>query len=402
MADTFTDLDITTGVFTTNVALLEAPVIVYPTLGLGLSIPILTAIEGLHTAQRIGIILDQPVDCASVVPGNFGTDQGWILTGTAAQQTGSNQFAFSVSDVAPQLTSVVKSASGVTLDFHRNLGPGVVAPSGSGNAGWNTNGNTSKPAATSILVPLTDVPPVLQSLSGDATGLVATFNLPVNCGTPSFVQPVGAGWEFDESVAQSSPEAIFVGIDDVMTGGMSVVRITQGDRVIAIDFTDNVVLSAGGLDPANWIFGTVVPGAVPVSARTVTVDGKAVILTTTQFTGDKIYTLYPPTAEITSDLGDVYSGPAFFNFLAVGHNPAIIQTRVLDATHIDVIFNEDVTTETATDPNNYAFEPPLQVTDVNRLNDSAYRLVVVGWRPGQVYELTVSNIVDLANNPVVN
>lgn len=246
--------------------------------------------------------------------------------------------------------------------------------------------------------------PKLTTIGVDGSNNIALgFDQPIDLWTPTTTQPVNAGWRFlPTSNRQNGPTSIVLGIEDVIIGGMVVARITPSDRLLVIEFTDSVVLTPTGQDPASWAIGAVSPGAAPVSVTGLTVDLKRVILATTQFTGTETYALRLPTAEIASVNGDLYNGSASINFIGTGHYPSVLGTRIIDARHIDVIFSEDVKTETATIPANYAFEPPLEVSGVTRLNGSTYRLTVVGFRSSQLYTMTVTGVRDLANNLIVN
>lgn len=81
--------------------------------------------------------------------------------------------------------------------------------------------------------------------------------------------------------------------------------------------------------------------------------------------------------------------------------PTILTTRSpSDARKLDVYFSEPVVESEALEAANYSISPTLAVRGVTKLTDSVYRLTTDRQDVGQVYNVTASNIHDLAGNVI--
>ncbi len=75
-------------------------------------------------------------------------------------------------------------------------------------------------------------------------------------------------------------------------------------------------------------------------------------------------------------------------------------TKTYDERHLDVIFSEAVVEADALTITNYSIDPALEVVSAEKITDLHYRITTGPQTLLGSYEVTITNIRDLAHNPV--
>lgn len=96
------------------------------------------------------------------------------------------------------------------------------------------------------------------------------------------------------------------------------------------------------------------------------------------------------------------SQPAEYNWTVSADTtpPTLLLVRTVDARIVEVVFSEDVVASEALNPANYVITGAggLAVNGVTQLSASIYRLSTARQTVGASYNVTASNIHDLAGN----
>jgi hypothetical protein len=156
-------------------------------------------------------------------------------------------------------------------------------------------------------------------------------------------------------------------------------------------------LEGPAADPTQWIL-TPTDGGDATSVTALAISGPRVVLTTTEHTNGKNYTVTVPTIGLVDVNHNPYQGPFVFDYVGVGLSPTILQARSVDARIAEVVYDEVVDVVTATDPANYSISPTLEVTSVVRVTDLIYRLTTARQTKGVSYTVTVTGVRDIEGN----
>lgn len=106
------------------------------------------------------------------------------------------------------------------------------------------------------------------------------------------------------------------------------------------------------------------------------------------------------TVTITNAQGNATSSPATLNVAPDTFAPEPVYARTFGALDsVEVGFNEPVTADSAGDASNYSISGGIAVESVEVLNPTTVRLTTSAMSYNVAYTLTVSGIVDLADNP---
>jgi hypothetical protein len=169
---------------------------------------------------------------------------------------------------------------------------------------------------------------------------------------------------------------------------------------VDIIFNANVAISGPAADYTNWDITENSIYADPSISAVEVVSGNRVRLTISEQTALGTYTIQIPTLGVTTDTGSPLVGPFSIDFLGIGVGPDVAMAKALDARTLEVIFTEAVREDDATTVSNYSIAPPLTVSAAVKVTDLVYRLTTSKQTYGTVYTVTISNIRDLANNPI--
>jgi hypothetical protein len=180
----------------------------------------------------------------------------------------------------------------------------------------------------------------------------------------------------------------------------NLVSATPGPSYIDLLFDEDVgTLTLQAADPSFWTFTTT--GLVPISTVSVSIIGAETVrvVTTEPHTGDS-YTLTLPSNGLKSVASEPYNGVPTVTFTGIGIAPTASQTTVIDSRHVRLVYSEPVQTAEAIVATNYSISPPLAVLSVSQETSTTYVVNTAPQVPGTSYLLTISNVKDLANNPV--
>lgn len=175
------------------------------------------------------------------------------------------------------------------------------------------------------------------------------------------------------------------GLGEDVAGGSSgfvLTSTTPAQNQITLGFASGASLLSGPSAVAgNWTL----TGGLTVTA--VALSGGAVVLTTTNQTGGGTYTLHIPLGVMS--FGNGFLGPYETTFTGVQTTPTITISRAVDARTVDIVFAQapDVIAD-ALDPARYSVDNGLQVTAVERLTATWYRLTTTQQLVGTSYTVT--------------
>lgn len=172
---------------------------------------------------------------------------------------------------------------------------------------------------------------------------------------------------------------------------INLLSTTGSNKLVTLSFDATPVLTGNSLLPNNW---TTSP---ELSISNATVVGDSILLTTSEQTTGKLYTLNVPSG-ISSQDGLLWIGPFTQTFTGVGQGPSILNIYCIDARTIDVSFSEEVYEPDALTKENYSINNGLQVFKVVKVSKTTYRLTTSKQAVGTSYTVTASNIRDIYGN----
>lgn len=123
-------------------------------------------------------------------------------------------------------------------------------------------------------------------------------------------------------------------------------------------------------------------------------------LYTEEQTTGATYTLELPRVGIVSVTGNPLNTPYKFTFTGQGVPPVFAMVRPVDARTLHVIFSEAVLESDATNISNYTITPTLSVFSATKITDRHYELKTSKQNELTTYSVEISNIRDLAQNPI--
>jgi hypothetical protein len=92
--------------------------------------------------------------------------------------------------------------------------------------------------------------------------------------------------------------------------------------------------------------------------------------------------------------------PAPINVTGVGQLPYVVTAYSRDNTTFVLIFSEDVTESSATNVANYSIAPALDVVSIVKLNSTTYAMTTSQQTANTAYHVTLTGVIDRANNPI--
>lgn len=184
-------------------------------------------------------------------------------------------------------------------------------------------------------------------------------------------------------------------------GGFLLTSVIPSSTYIDLAFTFALAqISGPAVDPTQYTI-TPLNGGNAVTILSAALVGGNVRLTTTEFTNGKTYRVTLPYASFNDGNSDIFQGPFFMDFVAVGVAPTVVMIRAVDARIMEVVFSEPVVDAEALTPTNYTSDGGLTISAVTKVTDVIYRLTTSRQNRDQVYNVTVSNVHDRAGNLVV-
>jgi hypothetical protein len=84
----------------------------------------------------------------------------------------------------------------------------------------------------------------------------------------------------------------------------------------------------------------------------------------------------------------------------VGVLPYVVTAYARDNTSFVLIFSEDVTESSATNPANYVITPALDIVSIVKLNSTTYAMNTSQQTANTAYHITLTGVIDRANNPI--
>jgi len=171
---------------------------------------------------------------------------------------------------------------------------------------------------------------------------------------------------------------------------------------LVLTFETNIGLTGESLDASKWTV-TAGSGITAVSVSGVSAIGNVITLQTTEHQLGGAYTLHIPQGIFESDgEGRPFIGPFDQNYTGVGVQPTLLMVKGVDSRTIEVVFSEKVNAADAVNTSNYVVTGPstVLVTSVTRITDLTYRVKTTAQNRAASYTLTVSNVRDMANNPL--
>jgi hypothetical protein len=183
-------------------------------------------------------------------------------------------------------------------------------------------------------------------------------------------------------------------------GTLQVTSVVASPLSVTINFNANVLVTSDSVSYLNWSITPNGGGAIPVTISSMNVSGSTITLNATEGTVGGSYTLHIPFGVLNLDDGSNLIPPYTYIFTGNGVAPAITMIVDLnDGRKIDVVYTESVNESDALVATNYVFVPTLNVSSVSKVSDNRYTVFTVEAQiPGQSYNLTVSNVRDLAGN----
>lgn len=166
---------------------------------------------------------------------------------------------------------------------------------------------------------------------------------------------------------------------------------------IEVTLSANGALTGDSLLPSKWV---VTAGGVPLTVSAVQIAGTLITLTTNEATDGASYTLSIPQGIADLSSGNPCLGPFVWNFTGDGIAPTAFMAQTIDGRHVRVIFSEPVRADDATVAANYSIDNGLTVSAVSQETDRNYVLTTSLQVPSVFYTITITNVRDLAGNPV--
>jgi hypothetical protein len=192
------------------------------------------------------------------------------------------------------------------------------------------------------------------------------------------------------------------GYSSDVTGGGAVgaPSVVVGINALDLVFGTNVLLTVLGADITNWAItsGTGYAISVVTVAQT---SPTTIHLTTTNQTIGGTYTLNFPTGGVTDAISLVGNQAYNLAFTGIGISPSLLSAVPINPNTVRLVYNEAVKTSEALVLTNYAINKGLSLRSVKQESGVSFLLTTTNMTPNVLYTVTVSNIHDIAGNPVV-
>jgi hypothetical protein len=181
-------------------------------------------------------------------------------------------------------------------------------------------------------------------------------------------------------------------------GGFLLTSVIPASTSLDLAFTFALAqISGPAADPSQYAI-TPLNGGAAVTIQGAALVGGNVRLTTTEFTNGKNYRVTLPWASFNDGNSDIFQGPFFMDFVAVGTAPFVVMARSVDARLMEVVYSEAMLEVEALNPANYSINNGLTVSAVVKVTDVIYRLTTSRQIRDQAYSITVTNVHDQHGN----
>ncbi|MHB9010406.1 MAG: cytochrome c3 family protein [Carboxydocellales bacterium] len=286
----------------------------------------------------------------------------------------SQSVTFSGTDTTPPTVVSASPVNGTTVDVVFNENVNVTSAQTTANYSID-NGLT-----VSSAVLLADNRTVRLTTSGQTSGTVYTV-------TVTNVK------DWANVVIVGSNTAAFTGVESAPPTIVSA-TVVNGTTV---DILFNENLNAASVqNPRNYSISPL----LNVFTATLQGDNRTVRLITAQHSYNTLYTI--TVNKVQDAAKNNIAADSQITFTGGDTSPPVVAGAfAVDATHVDVIFNEQVESTTAQDVANYSISPSLAISAaVLQTGNKTVRLTTAGQASDTSYQLTVTNVKDTANNVI--
>lgn len=168
---------------------------------------------------------------------------------------------------------------------------------------------------------------------------------------------------------------------------------------LTLTFSDTLDALGSYINPGLWAFTT---SATPITATSVSLSGATVTIAHTEPSLGENYILNIPAGAISKS-GRISNVPSTTSFAGAGQVPVAYSAIATDPNHFLLQFSEAVSNATATNILNYSLDPALNVVSIVSDGGSPSKYIVeTGDQTSlEVYSVTISNVEDLAGNPIL-
>jgi hypothetical protein len=87
-------------------------------------------------------------------------------------------------------------------------------------------------------------------------------------------------------------------------------------------------------------------------------------------------------------------------YVGLGATPYVTTAYADSGESFVLIFSEEVTESSATNPAHYGIVPALDIFSITKVNATTYRMVTSVQTSGVSYQVTLTGVLDKANNPI--
>lgn len=178
---------------------------------------------------------------------------------------------------------------------------------------------------------------------------------------------------------------------------------------ITLTFNEPVTIAPAFAGPESWTISHAVDATIAdVKVKQVVTAGNQILLTTSEQTDGKAYTLHMPGQIWDTANGDFLVSPVDQAFTGIGVPPVILMVNAIDERSVDVVFDEPLLEADVLTPGNYQIFGPevdesdgtVEITSVEKITDLTYRIHTSHMRSSSSFFFFASGIRDLALNPM--
>ena len=367
-----------------------------------LDYPVPALVSASSKDDRMSLVFTDPVDPGSPSFPAKASAKDPTLTGVSAVSTTALDLLWTL--IAPKLVTATSYDAAIQLafDIPVDANVGVVTFPAKESAKDPTLTATAQAGANTINVDWTlSVPQVLSAYSADA-GLFVIFDTPVDVGAPVFPPRESAVDPTVTAMTQVLPAEIeFNWTPGGAAQPVVTPPVTAAAFQVDIVFDQVIYLTGSGVLTTAWTI-TPYPGAASVSVLSVTkVAPDTIRLATSMMTaGTANYRLTIAVASVANGGGGTNALTAI-DFDGVDAAFTIASATVLNPDLVDIEYSEVPGYTSALNPLNYSIDNGLQVLSVIPALPKGVRITTSNQTPGTIYNLTISNVVDTAGNPLV-
>jgi hypothetical protein len=173
---------------------------------------------------------------------------------------------------------------------------------------------------------------------------------------------------------------------------LALVSLTPASNQIVLEWGANVQV----LLTSGWSISNLTGAAVLVTS--VIASGTQVLVNTTEHTSGGNYTLNIPANSVAS-VGGLLADASANPYVGVGITPIAFSAQFLSSDTVLVTYDEPMDLTSATDIANYNI-PGLTIQSITSLTSVQFILKVTPMVPNTAYNLTITGVKDIAQNPV--